>query len=148
MALKDKLQEDLKTAMKAKDDKSKRGIRAIKNALLLAATDGSGEAMTDEKEIKLLQKLVKQRKESVAIYEQNDREDLAAPEREEIEVIERYLPAQLSDEELETALRDIMARTGATSMKDMGKVMGAANKQFAGRADGKRISMTVKRLLG
>ena len=148
MALKDKLQEDLKTAMKAKDDKSKRGIRAIKNALLLAATDGSGEAMTDEKEIKLLQKLVKQRKESVAIYEQNDREDLAAPEREEIEVIERYLPAQLSDEELETALRDIMTRTGATSMKDMGKVMGAANKQFAGRADGKRISMTVKRLLG
>ena len=148
MALQEQLQADLKTAMKAKDDKAKRGIRAIKNALLLAATDGSGDEMTPEKEIKLLQKLVKQRKESVAIYEQNDREDLAAPEREEIEVIERYLPAQLSDEELSTALRAIMERVGATSMKDMGKVMGAANKEFAGRADGKRISQTVKQLLG
>ena len=147
MALKDKLQEDLKTAMKAKDDKSKRGIRAIKNALLLAATDGSGEAMTDEKEIKLLQKLVKQRKESVAIYEQNDREDLAAPEREEIEVISHYLPEPLGQDELDALVKQAISEVQAESMRDMGKVIGKVNQQAAGRADGKTIAATVKRLL-
>ena len=147
MGLQEQLQADLKTAMKAKDDQSKRGIRAIKNALLLAKTDGSGEEMTEEKEIKLLQKLVKQRKESATIYEREGREDLAKPEREEIAVIERYLPAQLSETELEAELKPIIEQTGASSMKDMGKVMGLANKKLAGRADGRSISTVIKRLL-
>ncbi len=147
MTLEQKISNDLKTAMKAKDQAGLRGLRAIKAALLLAKTDGSGQEMTGELEIKLLQKLVKQRRDSLDIYEKQQREDLAKTEREEIEVIERYLPEQMSEADLEAELRTIVAQTGASSMRDMGKVMGVAAKQLAGRADGKAISMVVKKLL-
>ena len=138
----------MKEAMKAKDKVSLRGIRAIKAALLLAKTDGSGDEMTDEKEIKLLQKLVKQRKDSLDIFNKQGRDDLAQTEKEEIAVIEKYLPEQLSAEELEALIKGIIEKTGASSMKDMGKVMGMASKQLAGKADGKTISGVVKALLG
>ena len=147
MTLEEKITTDLKEAMKAKDKAGLRGIRAIKAAILLAQTDGSGEAMNEEKEIKLLQKLIKQRKDSLEIYEKQNREDLAVQEREEIEVIEKYLPKQLSEEELTAALQEIIAQTGASSAKDKGKVMGAASKALAGKADGKAISAVVKKLL-
>ena len=147
MTLEEKINNDLKTAMKAKDQISLRGIRAIKSAILLAKTDGTGEELNDEKEIKLLQKLVKQRKDSLEIYEKQNREDLAVKEREEIGVIEKYLPKQLDESELEGILQQIIAQTGAESMKDMGKVMGMASKQLAGKADGKTISTVVRRLL-
>lgn len=148
MTLEERIKPDLVAAMKAKDQASLRGIRAIKAAILLAKTDGSGNAITPESEIKMLQKLIKQRKDSLEIYEQQGREDLAVTEREEIEVIEKYLPEQISEEELEKVVKGIIDQTGASSMKDMGKVMGMANKQLAGRADGKTISGVVKQLLG
>ena len=148
MSLEQKIMQDLKAAMKAKDQASLRGIRAIKSAIQLAKTDGSGRELDDAAEIKMLQKLVKQRQDSLGIYEQQGREDLATVEREEIEVIQRYLPAQMSDEVLEQKLREIIERVGAESMRDMGKVMGIASKEFAGQADGKTISAKVKSLLG
>lgn len=147
MTLEERIKPDLVAAMKAKDQAGLRGIRAIKAAILLAKTDGSGKEITPESEIKLLQKLIKQRKDSLEIYEQQGREDLAVTEREEIEVIEKYLPEQISQEELEKVIKDIIDQTGASSMKDMGKVMGMANKKLAGRADGKTISGVVKQLL-
>lgn len=148
MGLEQKIMTDMKDAMKAKDKVALRGIRAIKAALLLAKTDGTGDELTPEKEIKMLQKLVKQRKESLEVYEQQDREELAQTEREEIEVIERYLPTQLSEEELTEKIKAIIEEVGATSMKDMGKVMGAANQQLMGQADGKAVSAVVKKILG
>ncbi|NUQ25083.1 MAG: GatB/YqeY domain-containing protein [Saprospiraceae bacterium] len=147
MTLEERIMEDLKTAMKAKDQAAMRGIRAIKAALLLAKTDGSGDAMTPEREIKILQKLVKQRKESLEIYVQQNRADLAQVEQEEIAIIEQYLPKQMDEAELEAALRPIIQEVGATSAKDMGKVMAAASKALAGKADGKMISAVVKKLL-
>ncbi|MBL7792738.1 MAG: GatB/YqeY domain-containing protein [Saprospiraceae bacterium] len=147
MTLEERIMEDLKTAMKAKDQAAMRGIRAIKAALLLAKTDGSGDAMTPEREIKILQKLVKQRKESMEIYVQQNRPDLAQVEQEEIAIIEQYLPKQMDEAELEAALRPIIQEVGATSAKDMGKVMAAASKALAGKADGKMISAVVKKLL-
>ncbi|MEY3050817.1 MAG: hypothetical protein RLY31_602 [Bacteroidota bacterium] len=147
MALETRIMEDLKEAMRTKDEAAKRGIRAIKAALLLAKTDGSGEEMTAEKEIKILQKLVKQRRDSLDIYEQQGREDLAVIEREEIAVIEKYLPQQLDEAALEEILKGILAETGAEGPKDMGKVMGLANKRLAGQAEGRLISTVVKRLL-
>lgn len=147
MTLEQKIAQDLKAAMKAKDQASLRSVRAIKAALLLAKTDGSGSTIDEGTEIKILQKLIKQRQDSLDIYTKQNREDLAVKEREEIEVIQKYLPAQLSAEELENKLQDIIQRVGAESMRDMGKVMGLASKEFAGQADGKTISATVKRLL-
>lgn len=147
MNLEERITKDLKEAMKAKDQQALRGIRAIKAAILLANTDGSGQALNEESEIKLLQKLVKQRKDSLEIYEKQGRDDLAQTEREEIETIERYLPEQLSEAELEGIVKSIIDKVGATSMRDMGKVMGMASKQLAGRADGKTISEAVKKLL-
>ena len=147
MTLEEKINTDLKAAMKAKDQVALRGIRAIKSAILLVKTDGSGQELNQDGEIKLLQKLVKQRKDSLEIYEKQNREDLAATEREEIAIIERYLPAQMSEAELEPVIAQIISQTGASSMKDMGKVMGMASKQLAGKADGKTISSVVKRLL-
>ncbi len=147
MRLEEKINTDLKAAMKAKDQVALRGIRAIKSAILLAKTDGSGQELTDDGEIKLLQKLVKQRKDSLAIFEKQDREDLAIKEREEIITIEKYLPEQMSEADLEPIIAKVIADTGATSMRDMGKVMGLASKQLAGKADGKMISGVVKRLL-
>lgn len=147
MTLEEKIMNDLKEAMKAQDKAALRGIRAVKAAILLAKTDGSGQEINEEKEIQILQKLVKQRRESLEIYEKENRAELAQVEREEISIIERYLPQQMSAEELAAALKEIIAETGATSLKDLGKVMGVASKKFAGKADGKAISETVKQLL-
>lgn len=147
MSLEEKINKDLVTAMKAKDEVTLRGIRAIKSAIQLAKTDGSGQAIDETREVQMLQKLVKTRQESLDIYIKNNRGELAQKEREEIEVIKRYLPAMLDGAELEAILKKIVAETGATSAKDMGKVMGAANKQLAGKADGRAISEIVKKLL-
>ena len=147
MSLETTIQKDLITAMKAKDEVTLRGVRAIKAALMLVKTDGSGTVINEEGEIKLLQKLVKQRKESLAIFEQNGRESLAQTEREEIAIIERYLPQQMGEAELENIIKSIIAEMGATGMKDMGKVMGATNKKVAGQAEGAVISNIVKKLL-
>ena len=148
MSLEEKVMADLKTAMLAKDDKSLRSLRAIKAALInLKTSEGfSGEVKEDD-EIKLLQKLVKQRKESLDIYEKQNRTDLAAKEKEEIEVIEKFLPKQLSEEELREVITAIIKETGATSQADMGKVMGMANKQLGGKADGRTIASVVKEIL-
>ena len=147
MSLESKIVEDLKAAMKAKDKKRLRGVRAIKAAILLEKTKGSDHTISEDDEIRILQKLVKQRKDSVAIYEKEGRDDLALTEKEEIEIIEQYLPEQLSPEELATEVKAIIEKVGATSMRDMGKVMGMATKALAGRADGKSISAKVKELL-
>ncbi len=148
MSLEQKIMADLKTAMLAKDEASLRSLRAVKAAILLAKTaeSGSGE-LKEEDEIKLLQKLVKQRKDSLEIFQQQNRADLAKKEEEEIAIIEKFLPQQLSPEEIKTELVKIIASTGATSPADMGKVMGAATKQLSGKADGKTISALVKELL-
>lgn len=148
MTLEEKINSDLKAAMKAKDQDALRSIRAIKAEILKAKTDGSGQAIDEAREIKLLQKMVKQRKDALDIYEKQGREDLAKVESVEIDIIEKYLPQQLTEAELEPILAEIIAQTGANSMKDMGKVMGMASKKLAGSADGKMISGVVKRLLG
>ncbi len=147
MSLEAKINNDLKEAMKNKDQVGLRGIRAVKAAILLAKTDGSGEELNEEKEIKLLQKLVKQRQDSLEIYRKQNREDLAVVEVEEIEVIQRYLPEQLSEEKLREIIGTIINETGASGIKDMGKVMGLASQQLAGKADGKAIAAAVKSLL-
>lgn len=148
MNLEQKIMAELKTAMLAKDEKTIRSLRAIKAAIILAKTsEGAGGEIKEEDEIKLLQKLVKQRKDSLEIFQQQKRNDLAQKEQEEIEVIEKFLPKQLSPDELKTILVKIIADTGASSAADMGKVMGAATKQLAGKADGKTISAIVKELL-
>jgi hypothetical protein len=148
MSLEQKIMTELKAAMLAKDEAALRSLRAIKAAILLAKTaEGGGGELKEEDEIKLLQKLVKSRKDSLEIYQQQNRADLAKKEEEEIAVIEKFLPKQLSAEEIKTALAAIIAETGATSPADMGKVMGAATKQLAGKADGKTISALVKELL-
>jgi len=148
MSLEQKIMSELKTAMLAKDEKSLRSLRAIKAAILLAKTaEGSAGELKEDDEIKLLQKLVKQRKDSLEIYQQQNRSDLAKKEQEEIEVIEKFLPKQLSPEEIKTLLTKIIAEVGASSPADMGKVMGVATKQLAGKTDGKTISAVVKELL-
>lgn len=148
MSLEQKIMGDLKNAMLAKDEKALRSLRAIKAAILLAKTsEGAGGELKEEDETRLLQKLVKQRKDSLEIFQQQNRTDLAQKEQEEIEVIEKFLPKQLSAEELKAAVTKIIADLGASSPADMGKVMGAATKQLAGKADGKTISSLVKELL-
>jgi uncharacterized protein YqeY len=148
MNLEQKIMADMKDAMKAKNEASLRGLRAIKAAIILAKTaEGAKGELTEDDEVKLLQKLVKQRKDSLEIYRQQNRADLAQKEEEEIAVIEKFLPQQLSPEELKAELRQIIAETGASSPADMGKVMGQATKKLAGRADGKTISAAVKELL-
>jgi uncharacterized protein YqeY len=148
MSLEQKVMADLKTAMLAKDEKALRGLRAIKAAILLAKTsEGAAGELKEEDETKLLQKLVKQRKDSLEIYQQQNRSDLAQKEQEEIDVIEKFLPKQLSAEELQLEIKKIIAETGAVSPADMGKVMAAATKKLAGKADGKTISGAVKELL-
>lgn len=148
MSLEQKVMADLKTAMLAKDEKSLRSLRAIKAAIIIAKTsEGSGGEIKENEEIKLLQKLVKQRKDSLEIYEKQGREDLASKEKEEIEVIEKFLPKQMGEAELKTVIAKIIQETGASSPSDMGKVMGAANKQLGGKADGKTIAGIVKELL-
>lgn len=145
MSLEQKINQDIKAAMIAKDAVRLRGLRAVKAAILLAKTEKAGvDELTDDAEIKVLQKLVKQRKESGEIYKTQGREDLFQTEFEEQQVIEEYLPKQLSREEIEAVIKDIIAETGASGMKDMGKVMGTANAKLAGKADGKTISEIVK----
>jgi uncharacterized protein YqeY len=149
MSLTTQIDQDIKQAMLAKQADRLRGLRAIKSALLLARTEkGAAEEVTPEAEVKVLQKLVKQRKESAEIYKTQNRDDLYQVEMEELEVIEAYLPKQMSHAEVETYLKEVIARVGATSVKDMGKVMGTANKELAGKADGRTISEVVKSLLG
>ena len=146
--LEEQINKDLIVAMKAKDEIALRGIRAIKSAILLAKTDGSGQAIDEAREVQMLQKLLKSRQDSLEIFTKNNRPELAQKEIEEIEVIKRYLPAMLEGADLEAALREIIAEVGADSPKDMGKVMGAAGKKLAGKAEGRLISETVKKLLG
>ena len=148
MALEQKVMGELKTAMLAKDEGALRGLRAIKAAIILAKTsEGAGGELKEEDETKLLQKLVKQRKDSLEIFQQQGRADLAKKEEEEIAVIEKFLPKQLDEAALKAALTKIIAETGASSPADIGKVMGAATKQLAGQADGKAISAAAKELL-
>ncbi|MGB8190953.1 MAG: GatB/YqeY domain-containing protein [Chitinophagaceae bacterium] len=148
MPLEQDIMAQLKDAMKSKDEKSLRALRAIKAAILLAKTsEGAGGELKQEDEMKLLQKLVKQRKDSLEIFQQQNREDLAQKEQEEITVIEQFLPKQLDAEELKSIIACIINETGASSPADMGKVMGVATKQLAGKADGKAISAVVKELL-
>ncbi|RQP13164.1 GatB/YqeY domain-containing protein [Parapedobacter defluvii] len=148
MALQDKIDQDIKAAMLAKDNTRLRGLRAIKAAILLAKTEkGPAEALTEDTEVKVLQKLAKQRRESAEIYKQQNRNDLYQIEIEELEVIESFLPKQLSREEVESAVKQLIAETGASGPKDMGKVMGLANQKLAGKADGKTISEIAKALL-
>ena len=147
MTLEQKIGKDLVVAMKAKDEVALRGIRAVKSALLLAKTDGSGQEIDEAKEVQILQKLVKSRQESYDIYMKNGRDELAKIEREEIEVIRKSLPKMMEGAELEAVIREIIQTLGATSANDMGKVMGAANKQLAGKAEGKMIADMVKSLL-
>lgn len=142
------INQEIKAAMLAKSEARLRGLRAIKAAILLAKTEkGVSSEVSEEDEIKVLQKLAKQRRESADIYKSKDREDLYKIEIEELEVIEEFLPKQLNREELVVFIKDVIAKTGASSVKDMGKVMGAANKELAGKADGKAISEIVKELL-
>lgn len=148
MGLEQKIMTELKTAMLAKDEAALRSLRAIKAAILLAKTsEGAGGELKEDDEVKLLQKLVKQRKDSLDIFRQQKRDDLAKKEEEEIAVISKFLPAQLSEEELRSGIAKIIADTGASSPADMGKVMGVASKQFGGKAEGKAISTIVKELL-
>ncbi|MBE98366.1 GatB/YqeY domain-containing protein [Flavobacterium coralii] len=148
MSLQAEIMDAIKAAMKSKDTVSLEALRAVKSALLLAQTEsGAKEELSEEDEIKLLQKLVKQRKDSAAIYIEQGRQDLADPEIEQAAVIEKFLPAQLSEAEVEAAVNKIIAENGFSGMADMGKVMGMASKELAGRADGKTISIAVKKSL-
>lgn len=147
MSLIERINEGIKNAMKEQNEARKRTLRAIKSQLLLLQTSGAGE-ITEDIEIKMLQKMMKERQDSYAVYVQQKRDDLAVVEKEEMDIIQEYLPKQMSEEELTTALKAIIAQVGATSGKDMGKVMGVASKEFAGKADGKMISAIVKTLLG
>ncbi len=146
MSLEETINADLKSAMLSKNEAAVRALRAVKSAILLAKTSG-GVAISAEDELKMLQKLVKQRKESVDIFKQQNRDDLAKTELEEIAVIEKYLPQQMSEVDVRKELEAIIASTGAKGLGDLGKVMGAASKHFAGRADNKLVSQLVKELL-
>lgn len=148
MSLKEQIDADIKKAMLEKNKDDLRALRAIKSMILLAQTEkGAGEGIDADAEIKILQKAAKQRTDSMALYLEQNRDDLAETERQELEVIKRYLPEQLSEEELAERVNGIIAKMGANSMKDMGKVMGVASKELAGKADGKMISQVVKQLL-
>ena len=148
MSLQTNVMTAMKDAMKAKDQNALTSLRAIKSEILKAQTKtGSKKEISEEDELKLLQKLVKQRKDSAAIYKEQEREDLATDELAQVEVIERFLPEQLSEEKIGEVIDEIIAETGANGMKDMGKVMGVASQKLAGKADGKTISVIVKNKL-
>lgn len=148
MTLQEQISADVIAAMKSKDEVSLRALRGLKSALLLAASEpGANGVVTDEAALKIFQKLAKQRKESLDIYVQNKREDLAQVEREELAVIERYLPQQMTEEDIKKALEPVVAAAGATSAADFGKVMPLAMKALAGKADGKVISAVLKSML-
>lgn len=148
MSLEEKVMAQMKDAMKAKDEALLRGLRAIKAEIIKAKTDpGANGQISEEGEMKLLQKLVKSRKDSLEIYTQQNRPDLAVKESDEIAVIEKFLPQQLSEAELKEAVTKIIAEVGAAGPQDLGKVMGVASKQLAGKADGKAVAAMVKELL-
>ena len=147
MSMELQIQQDIKAAMLAKEKVRLESLRAIKAAILLAKTADGSESIADEAVVKIIQKLVKQRKETAEIYKQQNREELAAQELAEAAAMEVYLPKQMSEEELEAELKKIIAQIGATGPQDMGKVMGTATKQLAGKAEGKMISAIVKQLL-
>ncbi|MFY8089647.1 MAG: GatB/YqeY domain-containing protein [Chitinophagaceae bacterium] len=149
MSLEVQIMDKMKEAMKSKDEATLRGLRAIKAEIIKAKTEpGANGVVTPEGEIKLLQRIVKQRRDSLEIFTTQNREDLAQKEREEIAVIEQFLPKQMSSDELKTALQAIIAKVGASTPADMGKVMGVATKELAGKTDGKAISAMVKEILG
>jgi uncharacterized protein YqeY len=148
MNLEQKVMAQMKDAMKAKDEATLRGLRAIKAEIIKAKTEpGAQGEISADVEIKMLQKMVKQRRDSLEIFQQQNRQDLVQKEQEELAIIEQFLPAQMSGEELKKELQEIILETGASSPADMGKVMGAATKKLAGKADGKAISAAVKELL-
>jgi uncharacterized protein YqeY len=148
MSLQNKVMEQLKNAMKAKDTVALESLRAIKSAILLAQTEsGAKEELAESEELKLLQKLVKQRKDSAAVYKEQGRDDLAQPELDQVAIIEQFLPEALSEEEIEKVVVMTIKSIGASGMKDMGKVMGIVSKELAGQADGKTISTIVKKNL-
>jgi len=148
MSLEKIVTDKIKDAMRAKNEASLRALRAIKSAILLEKTSGKGDGeLSEELETKLLQKLAKQRKESIEIFEKQNREDLANKEKEELSVIETFLPEPMSEEDLKTYLQKVISEVGAVSPADMGKVMGRASKELAGKSDGKSISNMVKSLL-
>jgi len=149
MSLQEKIMGKMKEAMKTKDKVALESLRAIKSEMLLIQTkSAASEELTHDEEVKLLQKLVKQRKDSAAIYKEQGRDDLAEPELAQVEVISQFLPVQMSEEDVKKAVAEIIKSAGATSMKDMGNVMALASKELAGKADGKSISTVVKQLLG
>ena len=148
MSLESQLMEHMKAAMKSKDTVALQSLRAVKSAILLAKTEtGSSSELTEEQEMKILQKQVKQRKDSATLFLEQGRQDLAEPELAEAAVIEQFLPAALSDEEIEKKVKEVIEKIGASGMKDMGKVMGIVSKDLAGKADGKTISNFVKKNL-
>ena len=147
MSLTEKISTDLISAMKSGDKTALEAIRAAKTAFLLAKSEKGQEALTSDEELKIIQKLVKQRRESADIFKQNNRPELAEKEVAEADVLEKYLPAKMGEPELEKVLKDIIARVGAKSPADMGRVMGIASKELAGKADGREISNKVKQLL-
>ena len=148
MNLEQQVMAEMKEAMKAKDEAGLRGLRAIKAEIIKVKTEpGANGELTDEAATKMLQKMMKQRKDSLEIYQKQNRDDLAKKEEEEIAIIEKFVPAQMSEADLKEALKKIIEQVGASSPADMGKVMGVATKQLAGQADGKAISAAVKELL-
>ena len=148
MTLEETINNDLKTAMLAREEATVRGLRAIKSAIILAKTEkGANGIISPEKEVQMLQKMVKQRRDSIAEFEKANRADLIQKEQEEVSVIEKYLPAMMSEDEVREIVKQAIASTGATSQKEMGKVMGVVSKQLAGKADNKVIADTVKSLL-
>ena len=147
MSLQKEVMEQMKAAMKSKDTVALESLRALKSEFLLANTSGGSVDLSEADELKIVQKLVKQRKDSATLYSEQNREDLAEPELAQAKVLEQFLPQQLSEDDLKIIIGEIVAQTGASSMRDMGKVMGIASKQLGGKADGKAISMVVKELL-
>lgn len=149
MLLEEQVMAQMKEAMKAKNEAALRGLRAIKSEIIKAKTEpGANGVLSEDAALKMLQKMVKQRRDALEIYQQQNREDLAAKEQEEIAIIEQFLPKQLDEAELKEAVQAIIAQVGASSPADLGKVMGVASKQLAGKADGKAISAMAKSLLG
>ncbi len=144
MSLETRIMGDLKEAMKAKDQAALRTIRAIKAAILIQKTDGSGKELTEEMEIKMIQKMAKQRQDSYDIFVKQNRQDLADIEKDELAVLKKYLPEQISEDKIKEIVDAIIVKVGAEGMKDMGKVMGMASKELAGKADGKTISGIVR----
>lgn len=147
MSLEKEVMTQMKVAMKAKDAAALEALRAVKSAILMAKTESNAGELSEDQEMKLVQKLVKQRKDSASIYREQNRPDLAEPEEKQAEVIAAFLPEQLSEAEIKAKVEEIISKTGAESMKDMGKVMGMASEELAGKADGKTISAIVRKKL-